>query len=861
MTQRKQITFAAELKPIATSENSQSSLDAMAINSAGPDALSLEKLALENLDSRVSSTDAGNHVGCELSDINTAGTKAAPAESNVAELERRIRLYEAVISNTHDFLYVFDRNHRFLFANEALLRVWGKSANEALGKTCLELGYEPWHAAMHSREIDTVIATRQPIKGEVPFTGTIGRRIYEYIFVPVLDEQGHVEAVAGTTRDVTERRHAEEILRESEERLRKIFEHAGTGIAITDIQGRFVQCNPAYCKTIGYSIEDLQQASLPMLVHEDDRQENLHLVRHLAAGTIPSFEIENRYVKRDGSVVWVHKFVSILRDEGRGTAHLIELVTDITERKNAEVELRSSEQFNRSVMDASADCIKIMDVDGHVMTVNQTSFRLMEIDQTETLIGHHWSTLWPSEAVPDVIQSIHRANQGETTRFTAFRPTVKGTPKWWDVLVSPVRDATGSVVRLLSVSRDITERKNAEEQLRAAQHLAEAANRSKSDFLANMSHEIRTPMTAILGYSDLIASRLSDPDDQQCIETIRSNGRFLLEIINDILDLSKIEADKMELNIERISPEQIIADVVSLLEVRARDKGISLQVLVTDHLPQTIEADPVRLRQILLNLLGNAIKFTDKGFVKLVARADVSMARLHFDIVDTGIGIQKEQLTRLFQPFTQADASVTRSHGGTGLGLAISRRLAVLMGGDLSVVSEFGHGSTFSFYVNTGDLTGVPCVPTRLGTSEPDETQDVLLPTIDCLALVVDDRREVRYLAQHFIEEAGGRVVIAQNGAEAVELLGGPNAPPVEIVVMDISMPVMDGITAAGKLRALGFHQPMIALTANAMQGDREKCIEAGFDDYATKPLNGRLLVETINRLLRSRRQTVDGRL
>ncbi|MCC6508951.1 MAG: response regulator, partial [Pirellulaceae bacterium] len=454
-------------------------------------------------------------------------------------------------------------------------------------------------------------------------------------------------------------------------------------------------------------------------------------------------------------------------------------------------------------------------------------------------------------AQTEVELALIRAKAGETCRFTAFRPTVKGTPKWWDVQVSPIRDAQGQVIRLLSVSRDITERKHAEEQLRSAQHLAEAANRSKSDFLANMSHEIRTPMTAILGYSDLIASRLQDPDDLHCIETIRSNGRFLLEIINDILDLSKIEADKMELSLERVSPDQIMTEVVSLLAMRAAEKQITLHVDVVHELPAFIHTDPIRLRQILLNLLGNAIKFTDVGSVRLIASLDADRSRLAFDIVDTGIGIPAEHMARLFQPFMQADASVTRSYGGTGLGLAISRRLALLLGGDLTVSSQPGQGSTFRVEINTGDLTGVPRVPTSVGKLEPwAELNESAVPQINCVALVVDDRREVRYLAQHFIEEAGGRVLVSQNGAQALELLTGANPLEVDLVVMDISMPVMDGYTAARHLREKGFTRPMIALTANAMQGDREKCLSAGFDDYAIKPLNRRLLVEAISRLL-----------
>lgn len=783
--------------------------------------------------------------------IQALAARCHELEREVEQLKRRVQLYETVVSNTDDFLYVFDLQHRFIYANRALLTVWGKDWSQAIGKTCLELGYEPSHAAMHSREIEQVISTRAPIKGEVPFAGTTGCRIYEYSFVPVFDQDGNVQAIAGSTRDVTERSHAERYVRESEVRLRKIFEHAATGIAITDIQGRFVDCNPAYCRTTGYDSQSLSQCSLSMLLHMDDRDENLRLMRELIVGNLPSFEIENRYIKRDGSVVWVHKFSSLLRDDTRGTTHIIELVTDINERKKVESALRTSEEFNRSVMDASADCIKIINLDGTLHTVNATGLALMELESGANLCGKHWTQFWPDSSKPDVCSALERALRGQTCRFTGFRPTAKGTPKWWDVQVSPVRDPQGKILRLLSVSRDITERKNFEEQLQSTQFLAESANRAKSDFLANMSHEIRTPMTAILGYSDLIASRLQDPDDLQCIETIRSNGRFLVEIINDILDLSKIEADKMELAIEKVSPEVIISDVISLLEMRAREKKIALSAEIACDLPESIQTDPVRLRQILLNLLGNAIKFTEVGSVRLVPHFDAGRSMLLFDIIDTGIGVHPELLPRLFQPFTQADASVTRTHGGTGLGLAISKRLALLLGGDLLVESQPDNGSKFTVEIATGDLSDVRLVRSSLKNRDSAAaTVDAPLPCISCTALVVDDRREVRYLAQHFIEEAGGKVLIAQNGAEALELLGGAAGSAVDLVVMDISMPVMDGYTAARSLREKGFTRPILALTANAMQGDREKCLEAGFNDYTTKPLVRRILVEAIKRLI-----------
>jgi two-component system, sensor histidine kinase len=391
--------------------------------------------------------------------------------------------------------------------------------------------------------------------------------------------------------------------------------------------------------------------------------------------------------------------------------------------------------------------------------------------------------------------------------------------------------------------------------LTTAMSRAEAANRAKSEFLANMSHEIRTPMTAILGYSDVMLDpkrTLSDRAD--CLQVIRRNAQHLLELINDILDISKIEADKM--TVERIPAElpRIIVDVSSMLRPRAMNKGLSLRVDFDGAIPLEIATDPLRLKQVLMNVVGNAIKFTDHGEVTMRVRCqrDGQSSRILFDISDTGIGMTPEQIERLFQPFMQADGSMTRKYGGTGLGLAISKRLVALMGGEISVTSEIGRGSTFSIAIDGGDLSKTQllddlCESMLAPAPYVDQVDDLrLLGRI----LLAEDGIDNQHLISMHLTAAGAEVVVAENGRIAVDKL---REEKFDLVLMDMQRPILDGYGAASELRRRGFDIPIIALTAHAMVGDREKCIAAGCTDYTTKPIDRDLLLRTVAKHLKNK--------
>ncbi|KLU07341.1 two-component signal transduction [Rhodopirellula islandica] len=402
------------------------------------------------------------------------------------------------------------------------------------------------------------------------------------------------------------------------------------------------------------------------------------------------------------------------------------------------------------------------------------------------------------------------------------------------------------VVRRVGTVQDITDRKIFEQSLQRAKRSAEMANRSRGEFLANMSHEIRTPMSAILGHADILNDHLKDPDNLLVVETIRRNGNFLLAIINDILDLSKIDAGKMDLQKQPVRPDTIVGDIRSLMDVRAAEKDLPLKVEFAGPIPETIRTDAVRLRQILLNLVGNAIKFTNDGEVRLNIRYDQRSKLLNFDVIDTGVGIPSEKLDSLFEPFTQVDSTSTRSHGGTGLGLTICRRLSQALGGQIDVSSQPGKGSRFTLCLKV-DASGKLIQPNL--NSLPAQETPAPEVRLSANVLVVDDRRDIRYLAQHFIEKAGSTVYTATNGQEAIEFIESPDSPPVDLIVMDMQMPIMDGYEATTELRRRDCKLPIIALTANAMKSDREECLAAGCTDYTTKPLDQQKLIQMIARL------------
>ena len=426
----------------------------------------------------------------------------------------------------------------------------------------------------------------------------------------------------------------------------------------------------------------------------------------------------------------------------------------------------------------------------------------------------------------------------------------------------------GVAGRFFAVGRDLTEQWRLETALAKAQEAAAAAHRAKSEFLAAMSHEIRTPMTAILGFADLLAERWrqssqSTPEELEALETIKRNGDLLLGLINDILDLAKIEADRTQVALAPCSPAQLVADVMGLMHVRAEAQGLSLDVEFLTPIPKTINTDATRLRQILVNLIGNAIKFTDRGGarlrVRLVQGSDrnggagsgngVQEGVLQFEVLDTGIGIGDEDIARLFQPFYRVDASPTRRHGGTGLGLALSLRLADRLGGTITARRRREGGSAFTLTIPAGPggmLTVAPAasasadVPVPSCVTPAAPTTPALDPKPTVRVLLAEDNRDTQRVMTLRLAAAGFAVTPAPHGQAAVDLAlaAETEGRPFDVVLMDMQMPVLDGYEATRTLRGEGYRRPIIAVTAHALAEDREECLRFGCDDYLAKPID-----------------------
>ncbi|HTO70591.1 MAG TPA: ATP-binding protein [Myxococcota bacterium] len=408
---------------------------------------------------------------------------------------------------------------------------------------------------------------------------------------------------------------------------------------------------------------------------------------------------------------------------------------------------------------------------------------------------------------------------------------------------------TAGLVHMHGVFED-----DAQRALVAARDAANAASRAKSLFVANVSHEIRTPMTAILGYTDVLAEPgLSEVERRDAIETLRRNGHHLLALINDMLDLSKIEAGGLEVRRGETSPISVAQHVVALLRERARAKGLSLELELGADVPTSIHTDPLRLQQILVNLVGNAIKFTERGGVRLLVSHQPSPAggagHVVFEVIDTGIGIAPEHRERVFAPFSQADASESRRYGGTGLGLAISRGLTEQLGGKLELESEVGTGTTFRLKLPVGTPLGVAsAAPLGAEGIERADSPNAPLPTLRGRVLLAEDGADNQRLIERLLVRVGLEVEIAADGRLAVDqvLEAETAGRPFDAVLMDMQMPTLDGYEATQALRDAGFARPIIALSAHAMVEDRERCLAVGCDAFAPKPIDRRALIELL---------------
>ncbi len=713
----------------------------------------------------------------------------------------------------------------------------------------------------------------------------VGVLCSEHVGAPrpwLLEEQQFSYAIASLVSlalEAVERLNAEGALRKSEARTRLIIDTALSSVISMDEQGRIIGWNAQAEQTFGWTRQEAIGRTMTDTIiphaHREAHQRGLERFLKSGDGPVLNKRIEITALRRDGTEFPIELAITPIRLENTYT--FTAFVVDISERKQAEEALRTSEA--RLTMTVQGSQIGIWDW-------NLTTGSVYFSPQWKSQLGHDDGTLlndfqeWQSRIHQEDQSLVHTTIQscldGDRSQFELEHRLQHrdGSYRWILSRGSLIRDVYGVAARMVGIHIDTTDRKRTEEELRAAKEAAEAASKAKSEFLANMSHEIRTPMNGVLGTTELLLHSTLTDRQRHLASTVHRSGRTLLAIINDILDFSKIEAGKLELECVGFDLSELLDESLELFTEAARRKNLRLTQHIDEQVPRYLKGDPVRFRQILMNLLSNAMKFTETGGVSLTAdyvQGTPTHAQLRISVTDTGIGIPAAAKLRIFDAFAQADGSTTRRYGGTGLGLSIAKQLVGLMGGTISVDSEPGRGSTFSFTarfelqpLGTGMAADSPYqkLPQSHFAHEPACNPSQPLPFASEPAseaghpaakiLVAEDSPVNREVAAGMLELLGYQVEMAENGRQAMELAARSRF---DLVLMDCQMPEMDGLTATGEIRrreatAGQGRLPIIALTANAMQGDRDQCLAAGMDDYLTKPYTQMQLQAVVHKWL-----------
>jgi len=665
--------------------------------------------------------------------------------------------------------------------------------------------------------------------------------------------------------DMSLRKQADEVLLKAGALQRAIFNSANFSSIATDAKGVIQIFNVGAERMLGYTAAEVMNKITPADISDPQelvaRAEALSI--ELATTITPGFEAlvfkasrgiediyELTYIRKDGSRFPAVVSVTALRDAQDAIIGYLLIGTDNTARKLVEAEQRKLDQrlrdqqfYTRSLVESNIDALMTTDPAGIITDVNKQMEALTGCTRDELIGAPFKGYFTDPERAEAAIRRVLSERKVTDYELTACARDGKQTVVSYNATTFYDRGRT--LQGVFAAARDVTERKRVEAELQQAKAMAETASQTKSDFLASMSHEIRTPMNAIIGIADLLAKTPLSPEQDKYVQIFRRAGDNLLHLINDILDLSKVEASQLELERTRFLLDDLLEKVTEMVAVRAQEKGLALVCEIAPDVPRNLIGDPTRLRQVLLNLLGNALKFTERGQVALRVTSDPEPSPsgvLRFTISDTGIGIPDEKLGAVFERFTQADSSTTRRYGGTGLGLTISKRLVELMGGRISVESGLGKGSVFSFAVQLGIWAG----PTRRTTAPVGVGPEFPLPNLRIL--LVEDSPDNRTITVAYLRDTPYQVDIAENGAIALEKF---TAGAYDLVLMDRQMPVMDGLAATRAIRQ--WEQaidrpptPIIALTASALKGDQEKFVAAGCTAYLTKPIKQDVLLHAI---------------
>lgn len=759
---------------------------------------------------------------------------------NIAErklAERKLRLaeekYRSVFENSAMALTVTDEDERVIQWNKYAEKLFGFSAEEFYRKPVRELYPEEAWKRMQSMNIRSQGVLRQH---ETQAIRKDGKLIDISISVTVLTTpDGGKTGSIGIVEDITERKEADCKIKNAEEQYRTIFENSAVAITVTDEDERIVSWNHLAEGLLGMNRKDLFHLPVRNLYAPEEWQ-RLQAMDLRKKGITQN--VETQITRKDGKKIDVDMCITVLRTEDGGKRGSIGIIRDITIRKEAERKLRIAEEKYRTIFDNSPVAITIADQNGVIVSWNKFAEELLERTH-DNFFGRTVESLYPAEEWV----KIHALNitRNGTSHFETKILKGSGEPLDVKTSVSILTDVEGRITGSIGIIRDITERNRMMAELKKSREQAELANRSKSDFLSNMSHEIRTPMNGILGMVDLLLETQLTSEQHEYATFVKSSGDSLLSIINDILDFSKVEAGKLTLETIPFDLWSSVEDVASMLAVKAQDKGIELLVRFSADTPRRILGDPGRIRQVLINLAGNAIKFTNKGYVLINVESMAKggdLCEFKISVEDTGIGIPDDKIDYVFEKFTQADTSTTRRYGGTGLGLAICKQLAELLGGKIGAQSRVGFGSSFWFTVQ--------CPLDRQAPKAIPKAELAGLKT-----LIVDDQEVNRRILEEkltswSVETAA--VSCAEEALTALHKAVGAGAP-FDMVLLDYQMPETNGLMLARAIKADPAIQKsvLVVLTSLGTRGDSKQMEDVGVAAYLVKPVRHEHLYDTLS--------------
>jgi PAS domain S-box-containing protein len=774
---------------------------------------------------------------CLLGDVDQKkqlliGTIRDITEQKLAD--DKLREYLLIVSSSSELMSLIDRDYRYVNVNQAYLDAYQKKAHEIEGQTIASMFGEQVFQEIIRPNIDRCLLGESiSDKYWFDFPGS-GHRFVDAKYNPVREVDGTISGVTVSARDITELKTAEEQLT-----IFKLFaEESGQGFGMADLDGKITYVNSTLCRMAGF---DSPEEVIGLLIYKTYLKT---YKTQLENEILPAIKKNGQWtgeidlLRKDGSTIHtIENFFLIRNALGEDVAFAL-TVTDISDRKLAEEALMKSESNFRSIFTNAAIGIDVVDEKGNFLQVNEALANMMGYS-AEELTKLDIESVTYSEDIDKSFTPLEEIFKNKKNCYRIEKRYVRkdGSVFWADLSVSPYFDVVTNQNLAIGTIIDISQAKMLQEELQRSKEEAEQANQAKSEFLANMSHEIRTPLNAVIGFTELLESMVTDRKQKSYLDSIKAGGKNLLMLINDILDLSKIEAGKLEFKYEAINPYAPITEIKQIFALKIEDKNLQFLIDVDDEIPESLVLDEVRLRQVIFNLIGNAIKFTDEGFVKfsvskLISEDDNSKIDLLIAVQDSGIGIPEDQLERIFDAFSQQSGQSNRKYGGTGLGLSISKRLVEMMGGEISVKSTVGKGSTFTFRLRN----------VAIGSTLVNIHQDEAAFSFDSIRfrpatiLIVDDIESNRKLITENFANDDLKVIEAEDGEKAV--LFAEKFKP-DLILMDIRMPVMDGIEASRKLKNKNETQsiPIVALTASFRSKEDEQVYSKLFDGYLGKPV------------------------